>query len=216
MKCRPRIVICSHSVSCLASSLQESHRQFALETKDLMLLEDALPDLVGGDGVGQSTKGEEYGTAAPPMPEPPSKPSPKTATKRCSVCTKNIQNPIILPACLHVLCPTCRRHTAGLQCCLHCQKCDPTLEALQTLPYVRDLQEPPPAVLHALMNEYLCHRNIETMEAIESKHQKEMKKLEKETSQAIRNAKETIRTVREQVTDRASRTLKDAKAKLEE
>lgn len=156
-------------------------------------------------------------------PVPSTKPPPTSVTKRCNVCSKSVTNNlVVLPACSHVFCSTCpHHHSPDLQCCIVCQKCDPTVASIQQLPYVIDLRDPTVSLQQLLLDEYICRRNIEVMEAIESKQQKEVTKLEKNAVLATRKAKETVRKVREMLAannrpNRDSQTFKEAKAKLEE
>lgn len=107
------------------------------------------------------------------------------------------------------------------RCCIVCQKCDPTLASIKQLPFINDLRNPDPAILELVLKEYICLRNIEVMEAIESKHQNEVTKLKNNLGLAIKNTKDTLRKVRDMVTQsngstRGSQVDKEAKAKVDE
>ena len=152
--------------------------------------------------------------ATPPAPPSPAETAdslgndPLPAKKCCMICHKEHDlgakdkkpaRHVVLP-CAHIFCNDCcggsflpdPSSDVEVRSCRVCNKYDPGVTALEVLPYIQELRDPPQALLEAMYKEYSLIRTCESVEVIETQQQRELDALESQKNQAIKAGKDAM------------------------
>ncbi|CAB9513037.1 expressed unknown protein [Seminavis robusta] len=159
-------------------------------------------------------KKKNNNNAAPKEGATPKKQVPPEArnTKCCAICHKehdmddnksqdddSNSKTVVLP-CGHIFCVDCcgegfvphQNSEVEVRSCRVCHKADPGVHAVACLPYVQDLQDPPPELLETIYKEYSLIVLCESVDALEKKQEKELAALDTQKSKALKEKKDAI------------------------
>jgi hypothetical protein len=176
--------------------------------------------------------------ATPPAPKSAPVEMPVPTSKCCALCqkertldpksdnadgdddNKKTTENVILP-CGHIFCVGCcgssylpdPTSTVQARSCAVCGKLDAGVGALQALPYIIDLRDPPEALLESLYKEHSMIVMCESIEALEKQHQKELDTLDAQKSKAIKAKKEEINKTTKDNKDKKGKLMKQMTAR---